>query len=90
MYDIVNNINYSILQVNSNRFLHWFKEIKESHGSVEVTSLKQVDAIKDRGIFKVGYPGNIIKSKHQLVNDLNFKILSVLDKYYENNVFSKF
>ncbi|XP_078327262.1 E3 ubiquitin-protein ligase rnf213-alpha-like isoform X2 [Crassostrea virginica] len=37
----------------SNRLLDWFKEIKEAHGSVEVTSLNQVDAIRQRGIFKV-------------------------------------
>lgn len=56
-----------ILQETSNQYLNWFKDIKESHGSVEVTSLKQVDAIKDRGIFKVGYPGDAVKRKHQLV-----------------------
>lgn len=42
-------------------------EIKESHGSVEVTSLKQVDAIKDRGIFKIGNSGKSVSKKHQLV-----------------------
>jgi hypothetical protein len=47
-------------------------EIKESHGSVEVTSLKQVDAIKERGIFKVGHSsGTAVKNKHQLVKLLN-------------------
>ncbi|XP_061196022.1 E3 ubiquitin-protein ligase rnf213-alpha-like [Saccostrea echinata] len=40
--------------IESNRLLQWFVEIKEAHGSVEVTSLKQVDAIKQRGIFRVG------------------------------------
>lgn len=40
-------------QRESNRLLDWFKEIKEAHGSVEVTSLNQVDAIRQRGIFKV-------------------------------------
>lgn len=46
--------NCSILfQRESNRLLDWFKEIKEAHGSVEVTSLNQVDAIRQRGIFKI-------------------------------------
>ncbi|XP_062570766.1 E3 ubiquitin-protein ligase RNF213-like isoform X2 [Saccostrea cucullata] len=54
----------------SNDVLHWYIEIKESHGSVEVTSLKQVDAIKERGIFKVGhYRGTVVKNKHQLELD---------------------
>lgn len=46
--------NCSILfQRESNRLLDWFKEIKEAHGSVEVTSLNQVDTIRQRGIFKI-------------------------------------
>lgn len=48
-------------------------EIKESHGSVEVTSLKQVDAIKDRGIFKIGNPGKSVSNKHQLVRQFIVK-----------------
>lgn len=34
---------------------------------MEVTSLKQVDAIKDRGIFKIGNSGKVAAGKHQLV-----------------------
>ncbi|XP_062570770.1 E3 ubiquitin-protein ligase RNF213-like [Saccostrea cucullata] len=48
--------------LESNRLLQWFVEIKEAHGSVEVTSLKQVDAIKQRGIFRVG----ISEGKHDI------------------------
>lgn len=63
-----NAFHFLVTQEISNRLLHWFMEIKESHGSVEVTSLKQVDAIKDRGIFKVGHSqGTAVKNKHQLV-----------------------
>lgn len=55
------------MQEQSNRVLNWFIEIKEAHGSVEVTSLKQVDAIKDRGIFKVGNSEKTAAISHQLV-----------------------
>lgn len=53
--------------------MNWFIEIKEAHGSVEVTSLKQVDAIKDRGIFKVGNSGKAVKNSHQLVSNYTIK-----------------
>lgn len=53
--------------------MNWFIEIKEAHGSVEVTSLKQVDAIKDRGIFKVGNSGKAVKNSHQLVSTYTIK-----------------
>lgn len=68
------------MQEESNRVVNWLKEIKESHGSVEVTSLKQVDAIKERGVFKVGSSGKNITSKHQLVRkfaigDIHFFVI---------------
>lgn len=62
------------MQEQSNRVLNWFIEIKEAHGSVEVTSLKQVDAIKDRGIFKVGNSEKTAAILHQLVRI--YKIIS--------------
>jgi len=34
--------------------LLWLKEIKKAHGSVEVTSLKQAEAINSHGIYTIG------------------------------------
>ncbi|XP_053396335.1 E3 ubiquitin-protein ligase rnf213-alpha-like isoform X2 [Mercenaria mercenaria] len=39
---------------DTNRQLQWLKEIKKAHGSVEVTSLMQAEAINANGIFTVG------------------------------------
>ncbi|XP_046581771.1 E3 ubiquitin-protein ligase rnf213-beta-like, partial [Haliotis rubra] len=36
------------------RFLNWLKEVKKSHGSVEVTSLTQAGQINNRGMYKIG------------------------------------
>lgn len=63
------------MQEESNRVVNWLMEIKESHGSVEVTSLKQVDAIKERGVFKVGSSGKNVASKHQLVRKFDTHFL---------------
>lgn len=64
----IDDVVYFCLQEESSRHLNWFIEIKESHGSVEVTSLKQVDAIKERGVFNVGLPRSAVLNKHQLVS----------------------
>ncbi|XP_060561077.1 E3 ubiquitin-protein ligase RNF213-like, partial [Ruditapes philippinarum] len=39
---------------DTNRQIQWLKEIKKAHGSVEVTSLMQAEAINANGIFTVG------------------------------------
>ncbi|XP_060599290.1 E3 ubiquitin-protein ligase rnf213-alpha-like [Ruditapes philippinarum] len=36
------------------RYLHWFKEIKQAHGSVEVTSFMQAENINECGIYQIG------------------------------------
>jgi len=41
-------------QMGTNQQLPWLKEIKKAHGSVEVTSLMQADAINCDGIYTVG------------------------------------
>ena len=43
------------LQVDTDRHLEWLKGVKESHGSVAVTSLMQAEAINSRAIFHVGH-----------------------------------
>ncbi|XP_041354651.1 E3 ubiquitin-protein ligase RNF213-like [Gigantopelta aegis] len=36
------------------RFLEWLKEIRQSHGSVEVTSLSQAGMINSKGLYRIG------------------------------------
>ncbi|XP_071112375.1 E3 ubiquitin-protein ligase rnf213-alpha-like [Haliotis cracherodii] len=38
----------------SSRLLNWLKEVKKSHGSVEVTSLTQAGQINNRGLYRIG------------------------------------
>ena len=40
--------------VDTNRHLPWIKAIKERHGSVETSSLQQVEAINSTGVYKIG------------------------------------
>lgn len=90
LWFIYNCFNFG-QQEKSNRLLNWFIEIKEAHGSVEVTSLKQVDAIKDRGIFKVGNSGKAVKNSHQLVSNytinktVHFPILHFINQCVLNS-----
>ncbi|XP_052807608.1 E3 ubiquitin-protein ligase rnf213-alpha-like isoform X3 [Mya arenaria] len=46
------NLPQQLLDTNSE--LEWLKDIKKAHGSVEVTSLMQADAINADGIYTVG------------------------------------
>ena len=41
-------------QIDTNQQLPWLKEIQKAHGSVEVTSLMQADAINADGVYTVG------------------------------------
>ena len=40
--------------MDTNRLLDWVKNVKESHGSVEVNALSQIEAINDHGFYTVG------------------------------------
>ncbi|KAK3585576.1 hypothetical protein CHS0354_036763 [Potamilus streckersoni] len=40
--------------LDTNRHLEWLKIVKQAHGSVEVTSLAQAEAINSKGIFCIG------------------------------------
>lgn len=44
----------SFVQMDTNRMLAWVKNVKETHGSVEVNALAQVEAINSRGFYMVG------------------------------------
>lgn len=45
---------FHIKQESTNDELAWLQEIKKAHGSVEVTSLMQAEAINDCGIYMIG------------------------------------
>ncbi|XP_060590377.1 E3 ubiquitin-protein ligase rnf213-beta-like [Ruditapes philippinarum] len=36
------------------RYLHWFKEIKQAHGAVEVSSFMQAENINECGVYQIG------------------------------------
>ena len=54
--DFLRNIfSVILLQMDSNRHLEWLKTIQKAHGSVEVSSLAQAEAINSGGVFSCGY-----------------------------------
>ncbi|XP_053396356.1 E3 ubiquitin-protein ligase rnf213-alpha-like [Mercenaria mercenaria] len=48
------NPNLPEMLLDTNREIEWLKDVEKSHGSVEVTSFAQVDAINSDGVFTVG------------------------------------
>ncbi|XP_064641333.1 E3 ubiquitin-protein ligase rnf213-alpha-like isoform X2 [Lineus longissimus] len=52
--------------LDTKRHMAWLKFIKDSHGSVEVSSLSEVDAINGRGVYKVGN----LKKGHKDIRDV--------------------
>ena len=44
--------------MDTNRLLDWVKNVKETHGSVEVNALAQVEAINARGFYEIGNYSN--------------------------------
>ena len=43
-------------QIDTSRQLEWLKGVKDSHGSVAISSLMQAKAINTRGVYEVGCP----------------------------------
>ena len=56
VYAATNSCNYVniFLQWDTNRNLAWVKNVRETHGSVEVNALSQVEAINSRGFYTIG------------------------------------
>ena len=42
------------MKIGTNEQLTWLQSVKKSHGSVEVSSLAQAEAINTSGIYQVG------------------------------------
>jgi len=80
-------------QMDTNQQLPWLKEIKKTHGSVEVTSLMQADAINYDGIYTVGKRACMKpETTSKVVKDKLFKILMLscytnVFVYLSNNCF---
>ena len=51
---------------DSNRHLPWIKTVKERHGSVETSSLQQVEAINRSGVYKLGVENALALSYQQV------------------------
>ncbi|KAK6169915.1 hypothetical protein SNE40_018436 [Patella caerulea] len=64
--ELQNDKNLTNKLHDTNNQLDWFKAVRQSHGSVEVTSLKQAEMIVAQGIYKIGFPKDKT-SKTQLV-----------------------
>ncbi|VDI41573.1 Hypothetical predicted protein [Mytilus galloprovincialis] len=54
--------------IDTNRQLAWLQTVKRSHGSVEVSSLQQAEAINTKGIYQVG---NLKKIENLRKTNLN-------------------
>ena len=56
---------------DTNRHLPWIKTVKERHGSVETSSLQQVEAINKSGVYRVGLLSNLSLSYQQVEGQEN-------------------
>lgn len=54
------------LQCDSARYLDWLKTIKESHGSVELSSISLATSINEKGIYRIKAPVEGQKVRHCL------------------------
>ncbi|KAL5009497.1 hypothetical protein ScPMuIL_011802, partial [Solemya velum] len=54
--------------------LDWLKSVKKVHGSVEVTSLFQAEAINSKGIYRVGFLGAPQKDELELSDVLDLRV----------------
>lgn len=74
----------SNFQLNTKRQLEWLNSVKYAQGSVELTSLRQAEAINAIGIYVVGKDADVKKEKlvtkilHYLIcaNDLNCQLMT--------------
>lgn len=49
-----NEISWFVFQRESARLLNWLKTLKETHGSVEQSSLSLASSINEHGIYYIG------------------------------------
>lgn len=67
----------SCVQIDSARWLDWLKGLRETHGSVEQSSLSLASAINTGGMYIVGWPedfnGKVSRHKYKNVQCLKYK-----------------
>ncbi|XP_007886821.2 LOW QUALITY PROTEIN: E3 ubiquitin-protein ligase rnf213-alpha [Callorhinchus milii] len=59
---------------DSARYLEWLKTLKESHGSVETSSLSLAAAINSKGVYTVGNNGRLCDKKVSLASILRLSL----------------
>ncbi|XP_041073022.1 E3 ubiquitin-protein ligase rnf213-alpha-like isoform X2 [Carcharodon carcharias] len=59
---------------DSARYLEWLKTLRESHGSVETSSLSLAAAINHKGVYRVGNIGQLHEEKLSLENVLQLSL----------------
>ncbi|ESO94720.1 hypothetical protein LOTGIDRAFT_232244 [Lottia gigantea] len=62
--------------LDTNRQLEWFKAVRQSHGSVEVTSLEQAEMIVSHGIYKINPPTKSRQTKLEIQTVLSLNVSS--------------
>ena len=55
---------YFLFKLSTKRGLPWLKQIKESHGSVAITTMVQIEAINSTGIYYIAYSEKSKDIKH--------------------------
>ncbi|XP_052243691.1 E3 ubiquitin-protein ligase rnf213-alpha-like [Dreissena polymorpha] len=71
--------------VDTDRELPWLKDIKKAHGSVEVTSLMQADAINNDGVYTVGLISGMESSNADIMKKDVIK-LTVPEKEHKRQI----
>ncbi|XP_071112725.1 E3 ubiquitin-protein ligase rnf213-alpha-like isoform X2 [Haliotis cracherodii] len=56
--------------MDTSRHLRWLKEVKQSHGSVEVTALTQASMINTRGLYRIGNLNNLDTVSDMMLNNV--------------------
>ena len=83
IFDMSTNISF-IFQFDTARQLEWLKTVKQSHGSVEVTSLAQAESINTNGIYQVGNLQKTVIIKNPVSrDDLIFGVLMPLSAVFQ-------
>ena len=65
---------------DSNQHLPWIKTVKERHGSVETSSLQQVEAINESGVYNVGVKNNLSLRYQQVQSQGGVEYAKVLSQ----------
>ena len=62
------------VQEDTKRNLEWLKEVKDSHGEVEVNAVSQASRVNARGIYNIGHLATIENRQRVRYDYIAFKI----------------